>query len=68
MKPTQGRVSRYGAMGLSFSLDNIGPLARTARDCARLLKVIAGPDPDDPTTARVVVDDYEAGLGRGVAG
>ena len=68
MKPTQGRVSRYGAMGLSFSLDNIGPLARTVRDCARLLRVIAGADPNDPTTARVVVDDYEAGLGQGVAG
>lgn len=68
MKPTQGRVSRYGAMGLSFSLDNIGPLARTARDCARLLKAIAGPDPDDPTTAPVPVDDYEAGLGGGVSG
>jgi aspartyl-tRNA(Asn)/glutamyl-tRNA(Gln) amidotransferase subunit A len=68
MKPTQGRVSRYGAMGLSFSLDNIGPLARTARDCARLLKVIAGPDADDPTAANLPVDDYEAGLGGGVAG
>lgn len=68
MKPTQGRVSRYGAMGLSFSLDCIGPLARTARDCARLLKVIAGPDPDDATAAPVPVDDYEARLHGGVAG
>jgi aspartyl-tRNA(Asn)/glutamyl-tRNA(Gln) amidotransferase subunit A len=68
MKPTQGRVSRYGAMGLSFSLDNIGPLARTARDCARMLKVIAGPDPDDPTAAPMPVDDYEAGLGQAIVG
>ena len=68
IKPTQGRVSRYGAMGLSFSLDNIGPLARTARDCARLLQVVAGPDPNDLTAADEAVDDYEAGLGQGIAG
>lgn len=68
IKPTQGRVSRHGAMGLSFSLDNIGPLARTARDCARLLAVVAGPDPDDLTAAQVPVDDYEAALGGGARG
>jgi len=68
MKPTQGRVSRYGAMGLSFSLDNIGSLARTARDCARLLTVVAGADPNDPTAAPVPVDDYEEGIDKGAAG
>ncbi|MFM9943266.1 MAG: amidase [Hyphomicrobiaceae bacterium] len=68
IKPTQGRVSRYGCMGLSFSLDNIGPLARTAADCARLLKVVAGPDANDATAAGVRVDDYEAGLGAGAKG
>lgn len=68
MKPTQGRVSRYGAMGLSFSLDTIGPLARTARDCARMLAVIAGPDPDDATAAPVAVDDYEGMLENGIEG
>jgi aspartyl-tRNA(Asn)/glutamyl-tRNA(Gln) amidotransferase subunit A len=68
IKPTQGRVSRHGAMGLSFSLDNIGPLARTARDCARLLAVVAGPDPDDPTAAPVAVEDYEGSIDTGVAG
>jgi len=68
MKPTQGRVSRYGAMGLSFSLDTIGPLTRTVRDCARLLKVIAGSDPDDPTAAMAPVDDYEAMLDGGIGG
>ena len=68
IKPTQGRVSRYGSMGLSFSLDNIGPLARTARDCARLLKVVAGPDPNDPTAAPVAVDDYEAACDGKAAG
>lgn len=68
IKPTQGRVSRHGAMGLSFSLDNVGPLARTARDCARLLSVISGPDPMDTTALPVPVDDYEADLDAGVAG
>jgi aspartyl-tRNA(Asn)/glutamyl-tRNA(Gln) amidotransferase subunit A len=68
IKATQGRVSRYGAMGLSFSLDNIGPLARTAADCARLLGVVAGADPDDATAASMPVDDYEAALGLGVKG
>jgi aspartyl-tRNA(Asn)/glutamyl-tRNA(Gln) amidotransferase subunit A len=62
IKPTQTRVSRYGVMPLSFSADNVGPLARTARDCARLMTVIAGRDPKDPTSADVVVPDYEAGL------
>ncbi|MGP9788814.1 amidase [Roseinatronobacter sp. NSM] len=68
IKPTQGRVSRHGVMGLSFSLDNVGPIARTARDCARLLSVISGPDPLDTTALPVPVDDYEADLDAGVAG
>ncbi len=68
MKPTQGRVSRFGAMGLSFSLDTIGPLTRTVRDCARMLKVIAGPDPEDATAATVPVDDYESSLDKGIGG
>lgn len=62
LKPTQSRVSRYGAMPLSFSHDNVGPLARTARDCAILLGVIAGHDPKDPTSADAPVPDYEAAL------
>jgi aspartyl-tRNA(Asn)/glutamyl-tRNA(Gln) amidotransferase subunit A len=49
-KPTNGRVSRANAMPLSFTLDTVGPLARTAEDCALILAVIAGPDPLDPTT------------------
>ena len=60
IKPTQTRVSRYGAMGLSFSLDNVGPLTRTVRDCARMLGIIAGHDPLDPTSSRHPVADYEA--------
>jgi aspartyl-tRNA(Asn)/glutamyl-tRNA(Gln) amidotransferase subunit A len=59
LKPTQTRVSRYGVMPLSFSHDNVGPLARTARDCARILSVIAGHDPLDPTSSREPVPDYE---------
>ncbi len=62
IKPTQTRVSRYGVMPLSFSHDNVGPLARTAADCARILSVIAGHDPHDPTSAEVPVPDYEAAL------
>ncbi|MGI4952312.1 MAG: amidase [Janthinobacterium lividum] len=62
LKPTQTRVSRAGVMPLSFSADNVGPLVRTARDCARVMSVIAGHDPADPTSAREPVPDYEAGL------
>ncbi|MSO75536.1 MAG: amidase [Alphaproteobacteria bacterium] len=60
IKATHGRVSRHGAMGISFSMDCVGPLARTARDCARLLAIIAGHDPKDPTSSRRPVPDYEA--------
>jgi aspartyl-tRNA(Asn)/glutamyl-tRNA(Gln) amidotransferase subunit A len=49
LKPTTNRVSRANAMPLSFSLDTVGPLARTAEDCGLILKVIGGPDPLDPT-------------------
>jgi aspartyl-tRNA(Asn)/glutamyl-tRNA(Gln) amidotransferase subunit A len=68
IKPTQTRVSRAGVMPLSFSCDNVGPLTRTARDCARILGVIAGHDPRDPTSARVDVPDYEAALDGDVRG
>ena len=62
IKPTQTRVSRYGVMPLAFSADNVGPLARSAVDCARILRLIAGPDPRDPTSAPNAVPDYEAAL------
>jgi aspartyl-tRNA(Asn)/glutamyl-tRNA(Gln) amidotransferase subunit A len=62
LKPTQTRVSRYGVMPLSFSHDNVGPLARTARDCARVLQVIAGHDPKDPTSSREPVPSYESAM------
>jgi aspartyl-tRNA(Asn)/glutamyl-tRNA(Gln) amidotransferase subunit A len=68
IKGTQSRVSRYGAMPLSFSADNVGPLARTARDCARLLRVIAGHDAADPTCSTEPVPDYEAALDGDVRG
>lgn len=68
IKGTQTRVSRYGAMPLSFTCDNVGPLARTARDCARLLKIIAGHDPADPTSSKEPVPDYEAGLDGDIRG
>jgi aspartyl-tRNA(Asn)/glutamyl-tRNA(Gln) amidotransferase subunit A len=51
LRPTYGLVSRYGAMALSWTLDKVGPMARTATDCALVLEAIAGPDPKDPTVA-----------------
>jgi aspartyl-tRNA(Asn)/glutamyl-tRNA(Gln) amidotransferase subunit A len=68
LKPTQTRVSRYGAMPLSFTLDNVGPLTRTARDCARVMSLIAGRDPKDPTSAHLPVPDYEGALDGDVRG
>lgn len=62
LKPTLTRVSRAGVMPLSHSLDCVGPVARTARDCARLLEVIAGADPADPTASGLPVPRYEAAL------
>jgi aspartyl-tRNA(Asn)/glutamyl-tRNA(Gln) amidotransferase subunit A len=68
IKPTQTRVSRYGVMPLSFTHDNVGPLTRTVRDCARVMNVIAGHDPRDPTSAREPVPDYEAALTGDIRG
>ena len=62
LKPTLTRVSRAGVMPLSHSLDCVGPLARSARDCARLMDIIAGKDPADPTAARRPVPPHEAAL------
>jgi aspartyl-tRNA(Asn)/glutamyl-tRNA(Gln) amidotransferase subunit A len=50
LRPTYGRVSRHGAMALSWTMDKLGPLGRTAEDCGMVLAAIAGPDPADPTT------------------
>jgi amidase len=68
LKPTWGRVSRAGVFPLADSLDHIGPMARSALDCAIVLGVIAGPDERDPTAAMEEVPDYAAGIGAGVAG
>lgn len=68
MKGTQGRVSRYGGMPLSYSLDCFGPLTRTVADCARLFGIIAGPDPMDATASQEPVDDYEAAAAKPVDG
>ena len=62
LKPTHGRVSRFGIMPLSFSMDCVGPLARSARDCALVLAAIAGADPRDRTASAEPVADYMAGL------
>ena len=62
IKGTQTRVPRTGVMPLSFSMDNVGPLTRTARDAARIMTVISGHDPLDATSAPEAVPDYEAAL------
>jgi aspartyl-tRNA(Asn)/glutamyl-tRNA(Gln) amidotransferase subunit A len=68
MKPTYGRVSRYGLIAFASSLDQIGPMTRDVRDSALLLQAIAGHDPQDSTSANVEVPDYLAELEGGVSG
>lgn len=53
LRPTYGRVSRYGAMALSWTMDKIGPMARSAEDCAHILQAIAGHDPRDPSSSGI---------------
>ena len=60
LKTTVGRVSRAGAMPLSQSLDTVGPLAQSAEDCALLMGLMAGADPEDPTAVTLPVPDYVA--------
>lgn len=62
LKPTYGRVSRYGLIAFGSSLDQIGPFARSCADLASIMQVIAGPDSRDGTTVPVAVPDYAAGL------
>lgn len=68
LKPTYGRVSRYGLIAFASSLDCPGPIARDVRDAALMLKVIAGADHHDATAAEAPVQDYLAGLEQGVKG
>jgi len=68
LKPTYGRVSRYGLLAFGSSLDQIGPFGRSARDCAIALGVIAGIDKADATSASHEVDEYEAGLTGDIRG
>src|SRR5690348_11885225 len=68
LKPTWGRVSRAGVFPLAESLDHIGPMARSALDCAWIMGVIAGADADDPTAAPIPVPNYVAEIDAGVRG
>jgi aspartyl-tRNA(Asn)/glutamyl-tRNA(Gln) amidotransferase subunit A len=68
LKPTYGRVSRFGLIAFASSLDQIGPFARSARDAALLLQAIAGHDPLDSTSVNVPVPDYVAGLTGDIKG
>ena len=68
LKPTYGRVSRAGVLPLAWSMDHVGPMTRSARDCALMLSVIAGYDPADPTTSVLPVPDYGAALTGDVKG
>jgi len=68
MKPTYGRVSRYGVIAFASSLDQVGPLAQDVRGVAYLLAAVAGYDENDQTSSKRPVPDYAAALGRGVSG
>ena len=68
MKPTYGRCSRWGVVAFASSLDQAGPMARTVRDAAIMLRSMAGHDPKDSTSVDAPVPDYEAVLGKGVKG
>ena len=68
LKPTYGRVSRYGLIAFASSLDHIGPFAKTVKDAAIMLRTIAGRDPMDSTSAELPVPDYVAELDKPVKG
>ena len=68
LKPTWGRVSRYGVFELAATLDHIGPMARSAVDCGAILGAIAGSDPNDPTAVLEPVPNYLANLSGGLRG
>src|SRR4051794_14036202 len=68
VKPTYGRCSRWGIVAFASSLDQAGPIARTNRDAAILLRSMAGHDPKDTTSVDIAVPDYEAAIGKSVKG
>ncbi|ACB95502.1 Asp-tRNA(Asn)/Glu-tRNA(Gln) amidotransferase subunit GatA [Beijerinckia indica] len=68
IKPTYGRCSRWGVVAFASSLDQAGPITRTVRDAAILLRSMAGYDPKDTTSVNLPVPDYEAALGRSIKG
>jgi len=68
LKPTYGRVSRYGVIAYASSLDQVGPLARDVEDCSLMLQAVAGHDPLDSTSVDIPVPDYGATLKKGVKG
>jgi aspartyl-tRNA(Asn)/glutamyl-tRNA(Gln) amidotransferase subunit A len=68
LKVSYGRVPKWGCAPLGYTLDSIGPMARTSLDCAIILNAIAGYDPRDPTSSTVPVEDYTAGIEAGVRG
>jgi aspartyl-tRNA(Asn)/glutamyl-tRNA(Gln) amidotransferase subunit A len=68
LKPSYGRVSRYGLVAFASSLDQVGPIARSVEDVARMAEVLCGWDPRDATSARVDVPDFSSGLGGGARG
>jgi aspartyl-tRNA(Asn)/glutamyl-tRNA(Gln) amidotransferase subunit A len=68
LKPTYGRVSRFGLIAFASSLDQIGPMARTAADCALAMNYISGHDPKDSTSSKETTPDFTAGLDESIAG
>ena len=68
LKPTYGLVSRYGATPLSWTLDHVGPMARTVQDVALAMNLLAGHDPRDPASLKTEPHDYTRDLERSIRG